>query len=153
MRHSAGQKGVRLLRANLTPAQLQQYEQHCYFDVIGGDTGHHYRIRYSKVMNIDQLDASGSRTNKWCFFPAGNLVVGDVMLAQKIALELFEREALSVANRFPSAHLPHWRASSAEWLSGDCWVGSRLSPALRSMRAGSGSRSLRSRHGITITSF
>jgi hypothetical protein len=35
---------------------------------------------------------------KWCFGPRGNLVVGDVLLAQKIALET-ELEALAKANR------------------------------------------------------
>jgi hypothetical protein len=33
--------------------------------------------------------------------PEGHLAIGDVMLAQKIALELFESEALMVANRTP----------------------------------------------------
>ena len=36
---------------------------------------------------------------KWCFVPDGDLVAGDVMLAQKIALETNERSALSVAHR------------------------------------------------------
>jgi hypothetical protein len=36
----------------------------------------------------------------WCFVPEGGLVAGDVMLAQKIALETNERAALAVANRF-----------------------------------------------------
>ena len=88
--------------ANLTPAQLQQYEEHSYFDVIGGQTGHRYRIRHGKIMNIDELDANGSRISKRCLFPVGNLVVGDIMLAQKIALELFETEALAIANHSPS---------------------------------------------------
>jgi hypothetical protein len=33
--------------------------------------------------------------------PTGYLVAGDVMLAQKIALETHEFRALAVANRFP----------------------------------------------------
>jgi hypothetical protein len=37
----------------------------------------------------------------WCFVPSGHLVAGDVMLAQKIALETNERAALVVANKFP----------------------------------------------------
>jgi hypothetical protein len=36
----------------------------------------------------------------WCFVPSGSLVAGDVMLAQKVALEAFECEALAVAKRF-----------------------------------------------------
>jgi hypothetical protein len=37
--------------------------------------------------------------NQWWFGPQGNLAVGDVMLAQKIALETIEVEALAKANR------------------------------------------------------
>jgi hypothetical protein len=35
----------------------------------------------------------------WCFGPEGELPIGDVMLAQKIALEKNERAALALANR------------------------------------------------------
>jgi hypothetical protein len=35
------------------------------------------------------------------FHSIGALVAGDVMLAQKIALETNERAALAIANRFP----------------------------------------------------
>ena len=37
-----------------------------------------------------------------CFMPQGGLVVGDVLLAQKLSLELFEPEARAVANIMPS---------------------------------------------------
>ena len=41
------------------------------------------------------------------FMPLGQLVAGDVMLAQKIALETNESAALAVANRFlPRGELP-----------------------------------------------
>jgi hypothetical protein len=40
--------------------------------------------------------ASGLRCCASC--PQGGLVVGDVLLAQKLALELFESEARAVAN-------------------------------------------------------
>jgi hypothetical protein len=97
----AEQKGARLLMTNLTSAQLQQYERYSYFDVTGSETGHRYRIRHGQIMNIDEFDANGSYIGKRCFFPVGNLVVGDILLAQKIALELFETEALAVANHSP----------------------------------------------------
>ena len=38
---------------------------------------------------------------RYCFVPKGNLVPGDVMLAQKIALETDELAALELANKFP----------------------------------------------------
>jgi hypothetical protein len=37
-----------------------------------------------------------------CFAPQGCLPVGDIMLAQKIALELFEADAIKTANVSPS---------------------------------------------------
>jgi hypothetical protein len=90
---------MRLLRENLTPAQRQQYDRYGYFEVVGSKTGKRYRIRHGRSMNIDQLDRNGRRVCGWCFFPEGNLVTGDVMLAQKTALELFEVEALKIANK------------------------------------------------------
>jgi hypothetical protein len=98
---SAERRGLALLGENLTPAQCAQYAEHRYFDVIGGDTGRRYRVHYGRQMNIDELDRDDKLRWRWCFVPAGNLVAGDVMLAQKVALELFESEALRVANRFP----------------------------------------------------
>jgi len=98
-RSEAHERGMRLLRANLTPAQRHQLDRYGYFEVIGGKTGKRYRIRHGRSMNIDQLDRNGRRVCGWCFFPEGNLVTGDVMLAQKAALELFEAETLRIANK------------------------------------------------------
>ena len=49
-------------------------------------------------MNIEELGAGRYVTRRWCFAPEGALAIGDVMLAQKIALETFELDALAVAN-------------------------------------------------------
>jgi hypothetical protein len=98
-RSEAHERGMRLLKENLTPAQMQQYSRYGYFEVTGGRTGKRYRIRHGRSMNIDQLDKNGRRVCGWCFFPEGNLVTGDVMLAQKVALELFETDALKIANK------------------------------------------------------
>jgi hypothetical protein len=51
-------------------------------------------------MNICELDDAGRPRAGWCFVPNDNLVTGDVMLAQKIALETDERGALAVARNF-----------------------------------------------------
>jgi hypothetical protein len=96
---AAHERGIRLLKERLSPEQRQQYDKHAFFEVIGGKTGRRYRIRYGRSMNIDQLDKNGRRVCGWCFFPRGNLVAGDVMLAQKVSLELFESEALKIANK------------------------------------------------------
>ena len=95
----ADARGVHLLTRHLSPAQRAQYLRHGYFEVIGGDTGRCYRIRDGYAMNVEQLDEKGRRIELLCFAPKGGLPIGDVMLAQKMALELFESAALGTANR------------------------------------------------------
>jgi hypothetical protein len=56
---------------------------------------------YGTATNIFEIDETGRTVVGWCFLPSGGLVAGDVMLAQKIALETDERAALQVARRFP----------------------------------------------------
>src|SRR5262249_36422725 len=58
-----------------------------------------YCIRRGRQMNIYELDQKGVQIGVWCFGPEGCLAVGDIMLAQKIALETDEHAALAVANR------------------------------------------------------
>ena len=102
----AEERGAQLLAHILSPAQRGQYAKHCSFDVTGGDTGRRYRIRHGNMMNVQQLDQNGTVVQLLCFSPRGLLPVGDVMLAQKLALELFETSALRVANRSLA-----WRAA------------------------------------------
>ncbi len=80
-------RGLKLLREWLSREQLAQYDAHRYFDVVGNHT----------VVELN--DAALPRTG-WCFVPRDHLVAGDVMLAQKIALETDERGALAAANNF-----------------------------------------------------
>lgn len=93
-------KGKALLIEHLTPDQRRDYEQHGYFHVTGNATGRTYRIKEGRQMNIDVLDKIGRRRSGICFLPEGQLVNGDCMLAQKIALETMEDEALKIANKF-----------------------------------------------------
>jgi hypothetical protein len=92
-------RALKLLKDWLSPAQLSAYEGYRYFDVVGCDSGTAYRIHHGTQANIEQLDAHGQPVCRWCFVPEGGLVAGDVMLAQKIALETYESGALGVANR------------------------------------------------------
>ena len=94
-------RGITLLRKWLSPEQQAQFDAFRHFDVIGCDTGTRYRIRNGTAPNVHEIDAAGCPVMGWCFVPSGSLVAGDVMLAQKIALETNERAALAVANRFP----------------------------------------------------
>lgn len=91
-------RGRKLLIDNLTAEQRHDYETKGYFDVIGGDSGARYRILHGTHMNIMALD--GRKKNCLCVVPKGKLVHGDVMLMQKLALELEEKKALREANHF-----------------------------------------------------
>ena len=105
-RRTAEEKGFTLLKQWLSPVQLAQYEKYGYFEVMGGNSGKHYRIRPTRQMNVDELDQHGVRIAAWCFGPEGDLPIGDVMLAQKIALENNERAALALANRGNRYEMP-----------------------------------------------
>jgi hypothetical protein len=98
--NSPEQRGLRLLRSWLTSAQLAQLDAEGYFNVIGGQSGKIYRIKLGICANILEVGAEGKPIVGWCVVPDGCLVAGDVMLAQKIALETFEYAALARANRF-----------------------------------------------------
>ena len=99
-------RGLRLLREWLSPEQLAQYDAHRHFDVTGCHSGKRYRIRHGIGTNIHELDDAGRLKSGWCFVPRDCLVAGDVVLAQKIALETNERGALAVARKFA----PRWSA-------------------------------------------
>ena len=88
-----------LLNEWLCPEQRAALERHGYFEVGGCHTGKRYRIRRGRNMNIEELGKNGAQVAVWCFGPAGHLPLGDVMLTQKLALEINEQAALGVANR------------------------------------------------------
>ena len=100
-------RGINLLKEWLSPEQLAQYQSYGYFDVIGRQSGKRYRIRYGVAMNICEMDSRGRIAAGWCFVPQETLVAGDVMLAQKIALETDEWSALVVAKKFK----PVWQST------------------------------------------
>ena len=97
-------RGLELLSDWLSPEQLKSFKRHSHFDVVGSDSGTVYRIYHGKQMNIVELDHTDQPVFRWCFGPEGCLVAGDVMLAQKIALETDERGALAVANQSRAFH-------------------------------------------------
>jgi hypothetical protein len=97
-RTHAEKRAVALLLSWLTPEQEKQWQARSEFDVIGGDTGRRYRITYRAVMNVHELDPDGQSVKHGCFAPEDGLAVGEVLLAQKIALETMETKALTIAN-------------------------------------------------------
>lgn len=94
----ARQRGEALLKENLRPEQLEAYERTGTFDAIGCHTGRRYRIDKNENFNVQLIDARDKILARLCFQPGEPLVTGDRMLAQKIALENDERDALDVAN-------------------------------------------------------
>jgi|SRR4051812_42189506 hypothetical protein len=100
-------RSLKLMRTWLSDAQRKQLDSLGYFDVVGNHTGRRYRIRLGTSTNITELDRFGHSVSGWCFVPAESLPTGDVMLAQKIALENDEEAALTVARPFPA--LPQMR--------------------------------------------
>lgn len=93
-------RSLKLLRGWLSPAQREQLDVRGYFDVTGSHSGRRYRVWVGTSTNIQELDGLGRTIARWCFVPSECLPSGDVMLAQKIALENDEPWALSVGRCF-----------------------------------------------------
>jgi hypothetical protein len=101
-RRPAEERGFALLQAWLEPEQAEQWASLRAFEVLGCDTGTRYRITCGTAMNVRQLDQIGRTVARWCFVPEGDLVTGDILLAQKIALETMERQVLKLGNTHAS---------------------------------------------------
>ncbi len=96
-RADAERVALQLLREVLSPAQRAQYDRNGILDVIGGQSGKRYRIRAGSRMNVEELGANGCSVRTLCFVPKGGVPMGDILVAQKLALELMEEETLRVA--------------------------------------------------------
>jgi hypothetical protein len=94
-------RALRLLREWLSPEQRAQFDAEGYFDVIGSHTGRRYRIHQGTMSNVLELNEEGQPKIGLCFVPERSLAAGDVMLAQKIALETDEMAVLALANTIP----------------------------------------------------
>jgi hypothetical protein len=94
-----------LLREWLSPDQRAQFDADGYFEVTGSHTGRRYRIHQGTMSDVLELDEGMEPKIGWCFVPERALTAGDVMLAQKIALETDEAAVLAVAKPF-SPRLP-----------------------------------------------
>jgi hypothetical protein len=96
------------MREWLSPHQRAEFDDSGAFEVVGCHSGKRYRIYRGTAQNVFEMDDAGQFKVGLCFTPSGALVAGDVMLAQKIALETDENGVLAVANRF----LPRGRISA-----------------------------------------
>jgi len=68
----------------------------------------------ASASNVSELDELSRQTTGWCFMPSANLVIGDVMLAQKVALKTCDTAAFAIANRLPPRELPGRQNSAAD---------------------------------------
>ena len=93
-------RSLLLLRRWLSPVQREQFLRKGYFEVVGSETGKRYRIYPGTSVNVCELDKKGRPREGLCFTPVGTLPVGDVMLAQKVALETYESKVHAIARRF-----------------------------------------------------
>jgi len=100
LKSGAHSRGLQLLADNLSEDQLHQFRTRGYFDAVGCISGKRYRISYGTIQNVVQIGRSGEPELGRCFMPKGDLVAGDCMLAQKIAIENCEQEVLRTALPF-----------------------------------------------------
>ncbi len=98
----ADNRSVQLLKAWLSPDQLERFNQDGKFAVIGSKTKNKYWIDDgSRSHNVVRIDPKTNRSvERLCFIPEKANARGDVMLAQKIMLETDEPQALKIANRY-----------------------------------------------------
>jgi hypothetical protein len=113
----AEKKGRQLLLDHLTSEQRACFEKNGYFECIGSTTGKRYRIKTGRQMNVYELDDKGNQIVGRCFLPGGGLCEGDTMLAQKIAIECMEAEALKVANVFADKRTDAQRAAEPQYIT------------------------------------
>jgi hypothetical protein len=93
------QRGWELLYRHLDEAQQITLDKSNWFAVTGCHTGHSYRVYTGRNYNVCRMDKHGDIEVKLCFRPAEDFCTGDIMLTQKLMLELRENEALRVANQ------------------------------------------------------
>ena len=92
-------QSVALLREWLNPKQLEQYDRTGTFTVFGEATGTCYLINGNMTMfNVSALVDDCFEPPRLCFVPKGGLPIGDLLLAQKLALENDERSVFVAAN-------------------------------------------------------
>lgn len=98
-RRVAHKQARSLLASCLTNQQRAEFEDHEYFDVIGGASGRTYRIHSCRTANVHALDRHGRPLRAYCAVLRRGVPVEDQMLAQKLLLETDERRFLEIGVR------------------------------------------------------
>jgi hypothetical protein len=92
----ADEKALALLEENLTEDQRQVFKETGVIPVQC-QSGRRYHIRKGIAGNVHELDEKGGTKRRLCFHPS-DCPVYDVMLSQKLMLEICEEDALKIAN-------------------------------------------------------
>lgn len=95
-RQEADRRADALLRSELTSEQEEQLDLLDSFLVVS-EHGVTYRI--GRGREVEELDANGDPTARWCIHPTLSVPNGDTMLAQKLLLQCSEDEFRRIGNR------------------------------------------------------
>lgn len=95
----ANEKARELFELCLSKEQVKQYDKEGRFFVNGGD-GNLYMITNDSTYNVKLCDKTTKQpVTKYCFVPNVHLPKLDVLVMQKLAMEIEPTVALAVANR------------------------------------------------------
>jgi hypothetical protein len=95
-REEAKVKARKLLRENLSPAQLESFDRVGYFfQEIGG---RRYKINLGRSGNVYEVDKNDKHLTRFCIHPAMDVPDEDTVLAQKLLLSANEQEFRRIAN-------------------------------------------------------
>jgi hypothetical protein len=99
LERQAEERADRLLQAELTPAQAEEFSRDRCFTLIGQSGRRRYRIRSTAhAQNIECLDAAGKPVERLCAHLPETFPILDSVLAQKLWLEHDEDGFRRIAN-------------------------------------------------------
>jgi hypothetical protein len=105
-REQANDRAVELLLSFLSEEQRRTYDDHEWFEVVGS-AGGRYRLHASHhIGNIGWLDEQDRHGMLCCHPRDERLPIGDVLLAQMLALVTDEESFVRLANRYSGGTHP-----------------------------------------------
>lgn len=115
---AAEARSLAWLESFMTPKQRAEWDAEDCFTCYGNVTGWRYRIYPLRQFNIEQRTREGYVVAKFCAITDGVIVpLGDMLLAQKLAIESNEWYFRENANIIRGVDLVSWGLGShANWL-------------------------------------
>jgi hypothetical protein len=92
------ERAMGLLKSWLTDGEWESLESCGYFEVVGS-AGGRFRLYAKDCFGVRKLRPGKLLDDAYCVVPDGAPALGDILLAQKIALETDEERTLQIANR------------------------------------------------------